>query len=128
MSLIARGTFDIVITPSPAEVGAEVDRFDFTKTFGGDLDGTSGGVMLSSGDPGAGSAGYVAMEIVHGRILDRDGSFALQQAGTMHVGEQTLSYQVVPGSGRGALTGITGSVHLAVDDDGTHRYELAYDV
>jgi hypothetical protein len=63
MSLIARGTFDIVITPSPAEVGAEVDRFDFTKTFGGDLDGTSGGVMLSCGDPGAGSAGYVAMEL-----------------------------------------------------------------
>ncbi len=128
MSRVARGTFDIVMTPGPPEVGAQVDRFDFTKTFVGDLDGTGAGVMLSCGDPGSGSAGYVAMETVHGRIHDKDGEFALQQAGTMHAGEQTLTYEVVPGSGRGGLTGITGAFHLTVDDDGTHRYTLTYHI
>ena len=33
-----------------------------------------------------------------------------------------------PGSGSGRLTGITGTLRLDVDEDGTHRYELRYDV
>jgi hypothetical protein len=47
----------------------------------------------------------------------------------MSGGSQTLHYEVVPGSGSGELAGISGSVALTVDDDdGTHRYELTYDV
>ncbi|MBO0847337.1 MAG: DUF3224 domain-containing protein [Nocardioides sp.] len=42
----------------------------------------------------------------------------------MHGGSQTLHYEVVPGSGRGALQGISGTFHLEVQADGTHRYEL----
>lgn len=30
--------------------------------------------------------------------------------------------------GRGTLAGITGTLHLTVEDDGTHRYELDYDI
>jgi len=44
----------------------------------------------------------------------------------MHGGAQTLHYEIVPGSGSGQLDGITGTLHLTVEDDGTHRYELAY--
>jgi hypothetical protein len=54
--------------------------------------------------------------------------FALQQLGMMHGGSQTLHYEVVPGSGHGALEGITGTVRLTVEDDGTHHYELEYDL
>jgi hypothetical protein len=46
----------------------------------------------------------------------------------MHGGSQRLHYEVVPGSGSGALEGIAGSFHLTVEDDGTHRYELEYEV
>lgn len=104
-----------------------MDRFDFTKTFHGDLDATGTGVMLSCGDPQTGAAGYVAIETVTGRLRERSGGFALQQLGMMHDGSQTLHYEVVPGSGHGSLEGISGTFRLAVDEDGTHRYQLDYE-
>lgn len=114
--------------PAPAELDGGVNRFDFTKTFVGDLEGTGAGVMLSAGDPQDGSAGYVAMETVRGKLGEREGGFALQQFGTMHAGSQTLHYEVVPGSGAGSLGGISGRLRLTIDGDGTHHYELEYDI
>ncbi len=64
------------MTPRPAEVGGAVSRFDFTKTFSGDLEATGAGLMLSGGDPGTGTAGYVAIETVEGRLGERRGGFA----------------------------------------------------
>ncbi len=103
-------------------------RFDFTKTFRGDLDGTGAGVMLSCGDPQAGAAGYVAIETLRCQLGSRNGGFALQQLGMMHGGSHTIHYEVVPGSGDGELEGIGGTFHLTVEDDGTHRYELEYEI
>jgi len=123
MTTAAKGTFDIAMTPGPPEVGGAVGRFDFTKTFHGDLDATGAGVMLSHGDPQTGAAGYVAIETVDGRLGDRSGGFALQQFGLMQHG-----YEVVPGSGHGELAGISGTFHLTVEEDGTHRYTLEYEI
>ncbi len=47
---------------------------------------------------------------------------------TMHDGSHTMHYAVVPGSGHGELEGMSGTFHLTVDDAGTHRYELEYEV
>ena len=127
MTKIAKGTFEITLTPGPAEIDAAVDRLDFTKTWHGDLEGTGSGVLLSCGDPQAGEAGYVAIETFDGRLGGQTGGFAFQQLASMHRGSQSLRYQVAPGSGRGALAGITGTLQLTIDDDGTHRYELSYD-
>ena len=127
MTSTAKGTFDIAMTPGPPEAGGGVNRFDFTKTFHGDLDATGTGVMLSCGDPNTGAAGYVAIETVRGRLGGRLGGFALQQLGMMQHGSQTLHYEVVPGSGHGELEGISGTFRLAVEEDGIHRYELEYE-
>lgn len=126
MATTARGTFDIQMTPAAPELAGKVSRLDFTKTFSGDLEAAGAGVMLSGGDPQKGAAGYVAIETVTGRLGGRTGEFALQQFGTMHGGERTLRYEVVPGSGGGALQGITGTLLLTVEEDGTHRYQLEY--
>jgi hypothetical protein len=128
MSQAAKGKFEIAMSPAMPEFEGAVQRIEFTKTFQGDLTGTGAGVMLSSGSPQAGEAGYVAIETVSGRLGDRDGSFALQQFGTIHAGSQTLHYEIVPGSGSGALESIVGVLHLTVEDDGTHLYELEYEV
>jgi hypothetical protein len=128
MDQTATGTFVVSMQPGPTELGGAVARFDLSKTFYGDLQGTGTGVMLSGGDPHAGAAGYVAVEAVVGRLADRDGGFALQQFGSMHGGSQTLHYEVVPGSGTGDLDGLTGTVRLDIDPDGTHRYELRYEL
>jgi hypothetical protein len=122
----ARGTFDVEITPGPAELGGAVGRFELAKSFHGDLEGTGSGVMLTAGDPQAGSAGYVAIETVHGRLDGQEGSFVLQQFGTMSGGSQMLHYEVVPSSGAGQLAGISGRLLLTIDEDGKHNYELQY--
>ena len=128
MTSIARGTFDVTMQPATAELEGAVARFELTKTFHGDLRGAGRGVMLTGGDPQAGSAGYVAIETVRGRLHERDGGFALMQLGSMHGGSQTLRYEVVPGSGTDQLAGLTGQLDLTIDADGTHRYELEYDI
>jgi hypothetical protein len=128
MSACAKGTFDVELTPAPAELDGAVNRFEFRKTFHGDLQAEGAGIMLSCGDPRAGAAGYVAIETVKGSVGDRHGSFALQQLGMMSGGKQSLHYEVVPGSGTGDLQGIAGTCQLTVEQDGTHRYELSYDI
>lgn len=126
MPTTAKGTFDIEMTPAAAELDGAVQRTEFTKTFHGDLNGTGAGLLLSVGNPQEGEAGYVAIETVAGQLAGRDGSFALQQLASMHAGAQSLRYQVVPGSGRDALAGITGTLLLTIDPDGTHHYALEY--
>lgn len=128
MPRTATGSFEIELTPAPPELGGAVSRFDFTKSFVGELEGAGAGLMLSGGDPRTGTAGYVAIETVDGRLHGRRGRFALAQLGTMHAGSQELHYEVVPGSGDGELAGITGTLVLTIEDDGTHRYELGYEL
>jgi Protein of unknown function (DUF3224) len=128
MSEVAHGTFEIALTPGEGELDGRIGRNDFTKTFTGDLVATGHGVMLTGGDPPAGTAGYVAIETVDGRLHESDGSFALQQFGTMAQGETSLQYAIVPGSGSGALQGISGTLELTVETDGTHHYALTYEL
>ena len=119
----ARGTFDVTLSPAEALI-ANTARFDFTKVWFGDLVGESVGSMLSAGDPGAGSAGYVAIESVRCCLAGRDGSFAFIQRGLLADGEATLTYDVAPGSGAGDLAGITGT--LVVDPERGHAWVLEY--
>jgi hypothetical protein len=123
----AKGTFDVELTPGQAELDGAVSRFDFSKTFHGEITGRARGVMLAGGDRKAGAAGYVAIEVVDGVVNDRRGSFALQQLGTMSGGSQTLHYEVVPGSGKDELAGISGTFQLTIEN-GVHHYELAYEL
>ncbi|MGI3781789.1 MAG: DUF3224 domain-containing protein [Janthinobacterium lividum] len=57
-----------------------------------------------------------------GRLDDREGSSVLQQLGHLAGDAQTLTYQVVPGTGTDGLTGVTGTL----DADGTHLDVLTY--
>jgi Protein of unknown function (DUF3224) len=45
----------------------------------------------------------------------------------MRDGTQTLHDEVVLGSGDGDLDSVAGTLHVTVEDDGTHRYEVEYD-
>ena len=126
MTSTAKGTFDVEMVPAGSEMDGAVSRFELTKHFHGDLEGSGVGIMFSSGEPQAGTAGYVAIEVVTGGVGGRTGTFALQQFGTMYGGVQRLHYEIVPGSGSGELAGITGTVSLTIDGDGSHHYELDY--
>lgn len=121
----AIGTFTIAMTPATLDGVGSVGVMTLRKTWSGDLEGDGEGVFASAGDPGNGTAGYVALEQVNGRIGDRAGSFALQQFGQMVAGEAELTYAVVPGSGTGDLVGMAGTLALTVED-GVHHYDLAF--
>ena len=119
----ARGTFEVTITPQPSD-DSGIGRLDLVKRWHGDLHATSTGLMLSAGDPSLGRAGYVAVETVTGTLHGRRGSFAFQQYGVMRGDARELRYEVVPGSGTGALAGLEGTLTLTIDDAGTHTYDL----
>jgi hypothetical protein len=120
----ARGTFTVKMQPlTPATEG--IARFSLNKEIHGDLEATSNGEMFSAGDPKAGVAGYVAMELVTGTLAGKHGSFALQHSATMDQSGRKLSVIVVPGSGTGDLKGISGTFDIQIAD-GKHSYDLEY--
>lgn len=122
------GSFDIQLTPqaaTPAIEPAKLGRQTFDKTFHGDLSARSLGEMLAAKSDVKGSAGYVAMERVTGTLLGKQGSFVLMHTGTMDRGVAQLLVQVVPDSGTGALTGLTGNMDIQITD-GQHFYTFDF--
>jgi hypothetical protein len=130
MTTHASGTFEVKMTPQTQQdrsLGPTIGRFSLDKQFHGDLEGTSKGEMLAVGTAVNGSAGYVAMEQVTGKLNGRPGAFALQHSGTMTRGAPQLSVTVVPDSGTGELTGLSGKMTINIVD-GKHLYELDYEI
>jgi Protein of unknown function (DUF3224) len=129
VSLRATGPFDVKIDPQPADEkggGAAIGRMLINKQFHGDLEATSKGTMLAAGTGAKGSSGgYVALEIVTGTLKGHTGTFVLQHSATMDQGVPSLSITVVPGSGTGQLTGLTGKMNIIIAD-GKHTYDFNY--
>ncbi len=128
MTSRAAGTFQVKLDKQPLadkEADATLGRLSIDKTFAGDLDATSRGEMLSAGTAVKGSAGYVAIERVSGKLGGRAGTFVLQHSGSMNRGKPSLSVTVVPDSGTGGLTGLTGSMTIDISG-GKHSYQFEY--
>ena len=64
--------------------------------------------MITAGTDTKGTAGYAAVERVTGALHGHTGSFTLQHSATMNRGAPELSITVVPDSGTGDLTGLSG--------------------
>jgi len=129
MSQRAAGAFDVKVTPQKPDTqiarAANLGRLTIDKRFHGDLEGISKGEMLAIQTDTPGSAGYVAMERVTGKLQGRHGSFVLQHSGTMTRGTPQLSVTVVPDSGTGQLEGLEGMMSIKIDE-GKHSYEFEY--
>lgn len=123
----ASGTFEVKLAPQNDDGGAAVGRMTIDKQFQGDLSGTSKGQMLMAGTAVEGSAGYVAIEKVDGSLGGRSGSFYLQHSGTMTRGAGVLTVTVIPDSGTGELTGLSGMMNIIIAG-GKHSYEFDYEL
>ncbi len=121
----AEGSFEVRVQPLPSPPAEGLLRMGIEKEFSGPLEGSSRGEMISGGDPKQGAAGYVAMEMVSGKLHGKAGGFALQHAGTMDSAGQTLRVTVVPGSGSGELRGIAGQMTITIAA-GRHAYAFEY--
>jgi hypothetical protein len=125
----AKGAFDVKLAPQTLEEAVAdplLARMLIDKQFHGDLDATSKGQMLSAGTAEKGSAGYVAIEKVSGKLGGKSGSFVLQHNATMNRGKPSLDISVVPDSGIGELVGISGSMSIDIASDGAHSYTFDY--
>jgi hypothetical protein len=125
----AKGEFDVDLQPlDPFERGSEgttLGRLSIDKTFRGDLEATSRGEMLSVRTAVQDSAGYVAIEQVRGTLSGKGGTFVLQHFGIMSSRGNRLFLEVVPDSGTGQLTGLSGSMTIELKD-GKHSYNFDY--
>ncbi|MBI4501732.1 MAG: DUF3224 domain-containing protein [Gemmatimonadetes bacterium] len=102
-------------------------RASVTKTFTGDIEG-EGQVEYLMMYRSDGSATFVGLERVVGRIGGKTGTFVLQRVGVFESGQANESYSVVPGSATGELRGLQGDGSTAVGHGTEHPFTLSYDL
>jgi hypothetical protein len=126
MTTKASGTFDVKLLPQSAGDYDALGRMTIDKIFHGELEGTSVGQMLTGMSPSEKTSGaYVAIEKVTGTVNGKSGSFILEHRGIMNRGAQSLQVRIVPDSGTGELTGISGELEIIIEGK-KHSYVLSY--
>jgi hypothetical protein len=105
----------------------KLTRASVTKTFTGDLEG-EGHVEYLMMYRSDGSATFVGLERIDGRIGDKTGSFVLQRTGAFEGGLAKETYSVVPGSATGDLRGLAGDGSSTVGHGMEHPFVLSYEL
>jgi Protein of unknown function (DUF3224) len=105
----------------------KMTRASVDKTFTGDIDGEGHVeyVMMYRSD---GTAAFVGLERITGRIAGRNGSFVLQRTGVFEDGQAKESYSVVTGSGTGELRGLRGEGTSSVGHAADYPFALNYEL
>ena len=110
-----RSRADAIITvreyePSAYDESAEgpvLTRIHVAESFSGDISG-DGVVEFLQAARADGSASFVGIERVTGTVAGRNGTFLLQDAGTVQDNIVSGDWFVIPGSGTGELAGLRG--------------------
>jgi len=105
----------------------KLTRASVTKTFTGEIEG-EGQVEYLMMYRSDGSATFVGLERVTGRIGARSGTFVLQRLGVFEDGHAKESYSVIAGSGTGQLRGLRGEGHSAVGHGMEHPFTMDYEL
>jgi hypothetical protein len=132
----AAGTFTVkAFVPTelkpdpPVSTGTPVGVATMEKHFEGDVDGRSATLFTAAFDQTTGVGTYVAMESFEGSLHGRSGAFNFAHSATTSGSDRTAEFFViVPSSGTGELTGISGVGGMTVDADGTHRIWFDYEI
>ncbi|MGW5329787.1 DUF3224 domain-containing protein [Streptomyces sp. NPDC004014] len=132
----ATGTFTVKafvpteLKPDPAvSTGLPVGVATMEKHFEGEVAGRSATLFTAAFDQATGVGTYVAMESFHGSLCGRSGTFNFAHSATTSGSDRTAEFfTIVPTSGTGELTGISGAGGMAVDADGTHRIWFDYEL
>jgi hypothetical protein len=105
----------------------KLTRASVTKRYTGDIegDGQVEYLMMYRSD---GSASFVGLERVVGRIAGKTGAFVLQRTGVFESGEAKESYSVIPGSTTGELRGLQGDGLSALGHGTEYAFTLSYEL
>ena len=105
----------------------KLTRAAVSKTLTGEIEG-EGRVEYLMMYRADGSAVFVGLERVVGRIGGKAGSFVLQRTGSFEGGLAKESYSVIPGSATGDLQGLAGDGSSAVGHGMEHPLTLGYEL
>lgn len=130
MKKIANGGFEIDKwdeKPAGITVGPKVTRATVTQRFTGDIkgSGTTEYVMVYRPDK---TADYSGVQIINGAVGVRKGSFALLVRGKYDGKEAATKWEVVPGTGKGDLKGLTGKGEFSAPMGSKGKYKLTYEL
>ena len=105
----------------------KLTRASVTKAYTGDIvgEGQVEYLMMYRSD---GSATFVGLERVVGRIAGKSGSFVLQRTGVFEDGQAKESYSVIPGSASGELHGLLGDGISALGHGTDYPFTLSYEL
>ena len=98
--------YEPVAYDQPAE-GPVLTRIHVEESFSGDITG-DGVVEFLQAARADGAASFVGIERVTGTVGGREGTFLLQDAGTVTGDIVSGDWFVIPGSGTGKLAGLRG--------------------
>jgi uncharacterized protein DUF3224 len=109
--------------------GAKATRAVVSRSFEGDVAG-EGTVEWLMGYREDGTATFVGLERIVGRLGERAGSFLLQHTGSFDGKSATGTVTVVPGSGTADLRELEGegSFEAEMGEDGERSFTLEYEV
>jgi hypothetical protein len=102
-------------------------RASVAKTYTGEIEG-AGQVEYLMMYRSDGSAAFVGLERVVGRLGGKTGTFVLQRAGIFESGQAKESYAVIPGSATGELQGLQADGRSAVGHGMEHPFTLSYEL
>jgi hypothetical protein len=105
-AVITVHTYEPKAYESPAE-GPVLNRIHVEERFNGDIeaDGVTEFLQAAYAD---GTASFVGIERLTGTLDGREGTFLLQDAGTVQGSVVYGDWFVIPGSGTGGLAGLRG--------------------
>src|SRR5215203_4040506 len=105
----------------------KLTRASVTKTYSGDIEG-EGQVEYLMMYRSDGSATFVGLEQVVGRVSGKTGTFVLQRTGVFEGGQAKESYSVIRGSATGELRDLRGDGSSAVGHGSEHPFTLSYEL
>src|SRR5687767_6307874 len=102
-------------------------RASVTKTYTGDIEG-EGQVEYLMMYRSDGSAAFVGLERIVGKLGADTGSFVLQRTGVFDDGQAKEAYSVITGSATGELRGLRGDGSSAVGHGTEWPFTLNYEL
>ncbi len=125
----AQGSFDLASwkeeTYDDLGGGAKLTRAAVTQTFAGDIEGDGSVEWLMAYRPD-GTARFVGLQRVDGRVGDRKGTFVLETFGEFDGQVATWDASVVSGSASGDIQGLEGHGSFAAPPGSKASFELDY--
>jgi len=108
--------------------GVKLAKARVTKTWRGELEGTSVTQLLTVLTPVETSRAYFAVERFEGSVNGRRGSFVLQHSALSLPDAAAPSWAVMPEAASGELRGLTGTGEIVITPDGGHTFTLDYEL